>query len=311
MSGDIAIAIGAFDGVHRGHAALVAAARAEVGPAGRVLAITFEPHPLAVLRPGRAPQTLSTIEQRREWLTGAGADEVRALAPTREFLEQTPRAFLERLVGEHSPAVVVEGRDFRFGRDRAGSVRTLHDLGPALGFRALVVDDVEAALTDRTSVRVTSSLIRWLAGHGRVRDAGLLLGRPYEIRGEVVRGDGRGASRLDMPTANLDTGSFVVPADGIYAGLATAADGAWHPAAVSIGTKPTFGEHPRVCEAHLIGHDGPPGEYGWDMALRLHEWIRDQIAFEDEASLVDQMHRDLARVREAVPAPAPSCVSSP
>jgi riboflavin kinase/FMN adenylyltransferase len=273
-------------------------ARSAVGDGGRVVVLAFEPHPLRVLHPSRAPAQLSTFQQRRAWLMEAGADEVVALEPTTEFLSQSPRSFLETVAVQHSAGVIIEGPDFRFGRDRAGSVETLMEHQRPLGYRAIVVDDVEATLTDHSVVRVNSSLIRWMVQHGRLRDAGILLGRPYELACEVVRGDGRGGSELGVATANLDHGAYLLPADGIYAGTATGPDGVTYPAAVSVGTKPTFGEHPRVCEAHLVDYEGGGDGYGWTMRLQLRDWLRDQIAFESVELLIDQLHRDIARVRE-------------
>ena len=191
MAGAGAITIGAFDGVHLGHQALIRAARSAVGDGGRVLVLAFEPHPLRMIRPREVPGRLSSFPQRRRWLMEAGADDVVALEPTTEFLSRSPRDFLDWLCAEHAPGVIVEGADFRFGRDRAGSVETLRQHERIYGYRTVVVGDVEAALGDHSLVRVASSLIRWLVGHGRVRDAALLLGRPYELECEVVHGDGR------------------------------------------------------------------------------------------------------------------------
>ncbi len=292
-----AITIGAFDGVHLGHAALLAAARSAAGARGRVTAITFEPHPLRVLAPGKAPARLSSIDQRRRWLAEAGADEVVVLEPTRDLLGESPEAFLGWVADEHRPDFIVEGSDFRFGRDRSGSVETLKSLGVSHGFRAIIPGEVRAAITNGTTVRVTSSLIRWLVGHGRVRDAALLLGRPYELPGTVVRGDGRGARRLDTATANLDHGDQLLPADGIYCGTAVLPGGSVVSAAISVGTKPTFGANPRVCEAHLLGYDGNL-RYDWTMSLRFSDWLRDQVAFSSVDLLVDQIRRDVRRVQE-------------
>jgi riboflavin kinase/FMN adenylyltransferase len=292
-----AITIGAFDGVHLGHAALIRAARSAVGDGGRVLVLAFEPHPLRLIRPRQAPAQLSNFGQRRNWLMEAGADDVVALEPTTELLSRSPRAFLEGVCSEHAPDAIVEGPDFRFGRDRGGSVDTLRQHERMYGYRTVVVDDVMAALGDQSVVRVASSLIRWLLRHGRVSDAGKLLGRPYELECAVVPGDGRGGSVLGVATANLDHGTYLLPADGIYAGTGTDPDGVTAPAAVSVGTKPTFGEHPRVCEAHLVNFAGRAGEYGWTIKLEIHEWLRDQIAYENAESLIEQIHRDIARVK--------------
>jgi riboflavin kinase/FMN adenylyltransferase len=299
MSAPTAISIGAFDGVHLGHASLVRTARSAVGDEGRVVVLAFEPHPLRTIRPGHAPAQLSNFSQRRRWLRDAGADEVVALEPTIDLLSRSPREFLDRVCREHSPEVIVEGPDFRFGRGRSGSVETLRQHERTYGYRTIVIDDVTTALSDHTLVRVASSLARWLVRHGRVRDALALLGRPYELECKVVPGDGRGAAALGVATANLDHGAYLLPADGIYLGAGTDPDGATFPAAVSVGTKPTFGEHPRVCEAHLLGFDGRAGEYGWTITLEIHDWLRDQIAYASAELLIEQIHRDIARVKRA------------
>ncbi len=298
MSRGRAITIGAFDGVHLGHAELVKQARAAVGEDGQVAALTFDPHPLRVLRPESAPPLLSTFRQRRRWLTDAGADDVVALEPTVELLHRSPESFLEWIAAEHAPQFIVEGRDFRFGRGRAGSIDTLRQLEPRFGYRTVVVDDVYAAISDQSEVRVTSSLVRWLVRHGRVRDAAALLGHPYVVCGPVARGDGRGGAELGVPTANLGDCPVLLPADGIYYGRATGHDGTRYPAAVSIGTKPTFGENPRVCEAHLIGYRPRTDEYGWTIRVELHDWLRDQLTYDSIEPLIEQIRRDLRRVEE-------------
>ncbi len=308
-----AITIGNFDGVHLGHAALVQAAREAVGPAeagGRVVALTFEPHPMTVLRPEKAPRRLTRLEQRREYLHDAGADEVVVLEPTRALLNQTPQEFVREIVDRVAPAYNVEGPDIRFGRARAGSVTTLRQLeqgrgaagGGAVGaggYQTIVVDPVEAVLTDQSIVQVGSSMARWLIEHGRVEDATALLGRPYELWAEVVRGDRRGRT-IGFPTANLANEpppfGCLLPADGIYAGMARRMDkgGVEYAAAISVGTKPTFGGlSPRTCEAYLLDYDGPLDDYGWQIRLSFHHWLRDQVTFAGVEPLVNQLHRDV------------------
>jgi riboflavin kinase/FMN adenylyltransferase len=290
-----ALTIGNFDGVHLGHARLVGAARACAGVDGRVVVATFDPHPISVLRPHATPPRLSRIEQRRRWLDEAGADEVLVLEPTAGRLAQTPEAFLAWITEVTRPATIVEGPDFRFGRRRSGSIETLRALGARFGYETLVIDPVDAALDDQSVVRVTSSIIRWLIEHGRVADAARLLGRPYELEGTVVRGEQRGRE-LGWPTANLETGDMALPADGIYAGWAWRTDGRperRYPAAISVGTKPTFGDCPRTCEAFLVDYDGPLDDYDWTMRLQVDRWVRDQIAFDGVEPLVAQLERDV------------------
>ncbi len=297
MSVATAVTIGHFDGVHRGHVKLVDAARRAVGESGRVLALTFESHPLSVLRPEAAPKPLSNLQQRRRWLLEAGACEVEVLPTSADFFSQTPESFLGWLVAEYRPDFIVEGLDFRFGRDRIGSAAMLRKFGSKHGYETIIIEDVIVPLTDCAEVRVRSSLIRWLVAQGRVRDARLLLGRRYEICGEVVSGAGRGGPDLGIRTANLADADHLLPGDGVYAGWATADDGTGYPAAISVGTKPTFGEHPRVCEAHLLGFADGGNRYGWMIRLEFDDWLRDQLPFGSVEQLIDQVRRDIERVR--------------
>lgn len=321
------LTIGNFDGVHVGHAAILARARQCAGqlhPPARVVALAFDPHPATVLRPGRAPARLTEFADRRRLLLAHGADAVERLRPTTALLSLEPDQFIARLVARFKPAAIVEGEDFRFGRDRSGSIETLRQLGAEHGFCVEVVPPVEAVLTDLTTVTASSSLVRWLVQQGRVRDAAAVLGRPYVLAGRVVPGDRRG-HELGFPTANLHA-RCLLPADGVYAALAwvcgldrpgpTDADGlppdAEPPtflAAVSVGTKPTFDGSVRVAEAHLFHPDRPfPADapralveletYGWHLRLALVGWIRDQIRFESPIELAEQMFRDCCRAQE-------------
>ncbi|TVQ55422.1 MAG: riboflavin biosynthesis protein RibF [Phycisphaerales bacterium] len=313
-----AVTIGNFDGVHEGHAALISTAREAAGNDGRVVALVFDPHPLTRLRPEAAPARLSTFPQRERRLRELGADEVIQLTPTREFLALEAEDFLDRLVTRFNPVAIVEGDDFRFGRNRVGSVDFLRERADAHGYRVIVVDPVERALRDQSVIRVSSSLIRWLLRYGRVEDAAMLLGRPYELTGCVVQGDQRGRT-INVPTANLDHGDMLLPKDGIYTGRARRVEGEarthvgpWYAAAISIGTKPTFGQHPRICEAHLLDYDGPLDDYDWTIELQITHWLRDQLIYRDVQGLTDQLERDIAATRELVServtadAPAPA-----
>lgn len=295
-----ALTIGNFDGVHAGHQALVTAARQVIGPGGRVVVLCFDPHPLAVLRPETAPPRISAFTQRERWLREIGADEVVRLTPTREFLQQTPEQFIAECVRQWEPAALVEGADFRFGRARAGSIDTLRQLEIRFGYRTVVVDPVEVVLQDQSVIRASSSLTRWLIAHGRVRDAAIVLGRAFEIEATVVPGDKRGRE-LGFPTANLQMPEDqLLPGDGIYAGIAQRdGQGDWL-AAISVGSKPTFGKHARVCEAHLLDYHGHIDEYGWTIRLTFMHWLRDQLQFPGADALVAQLQRDVAHARNVV-----------
>jgi len=321
MQRQTAVTIGNFDGVHLGHQSLIRSARRAVGHDGQVVVLAFDPHPATVLAPDRIVERLSDFSHRTRWLVEAGADEVLRLEPTAELLGQSPERFVSGVVERFQPTAWLEGHDFRFGQGRAGSMETLARLGRSQGFQVIAVDAVETMLSDHSVVRVSSTLVRWLVAHGRVRDAGKLLGRPYSVAGEVVPGVQRGRE-IGIPTANLDTRDLLLPADGVYVGEAWVKSLTPHPspkwggeltvqpksaavfrAAISVGTNPTFSKgEQRTCEAHLLDFDGPCGEYHWTMELLFHDWLRDQAAFTALHPLIDQIHRDIRRVREWTPA---------
>lgn len=307
MPGQTVLMVGTFDGVHLGHAALARRARQLAAPGSAVVALVFHPHPLTVLAPGSAPGLLTTLDQRAGALRDLGVDHVHQLAPGPDVLNLSPREFVQRCAASFAPHAWVEGPDFRFGQGRAGDVRTLAALGDELGFAVSIVEPVSVDLTDQTVVTASSTLTRWLIAHGRVADAARILGRPYELEGTVVRGDQRGR-QIGFPTANLDTPNLL-PADGVYAAIATLPDGRALPAAVHVGPRATFNSAARTVEAYVIGWPGPlappplgawPGaaEYGWTLRLQLLSFLRDQQKFEGIDPLVAQIRRDVARASE-------------
>lgn len=293
-----ALTIGNFDGVHVGHAALIERCR-RLGD--RIIALAFDPHPLTRIRPAAAPARLTTFEQRESLLKGLGADVVERLDPEGGVLALTPDQFVRVLVDRYQPGVVVEGDDFRFGKGRSGDVRTLAALGAAAGFACEVVAPVEVSLSDHLIARASSSMARWLIERGRVADAARVLGRAYEVVGEVVQGDRRGRA-LGVPTANIRT-EQLIPGDGVYAGRAVLPDGREFAAAINAGTRPTFDGVGRRVEAHLL--DVPRegdciaglAEYGWTIRLRIGSWLRDDLRFDSVTELCEQMGRDLERCR--------------
>jgi riboflavin kinase / FMN adenylyltransferase len=325
------LTIGNFDGVHRGHRALLGRAR-ELADQRRapVVALAFDPHPAATLRPGTEPPRLTTFAQRERLLKAAGADEVVQLRPTPDLLGMTPEQFVDQVLSRYSPLAIVEGPDFRFGHNRAGDLTTLATLGRARGFDVHALDPVEVTLSDHTVATASSTLARWLIAHGRVTDAALLLARPYQLEGEVIPGDRRGRT-LGFPTANLRT-ECLAPADGIYAGIGTLPDGRELPGAISVGTKPTFGEHRQTVEAFLLSEPGRPRpgsssearspgrgrpgspwsplpglpEYGWPLRLSFTAWLRDQLRFDSVPDLTAQIERDCARVLSLSAGTAPT-----
>lgn len=302
------VTIGTFDGVHRGHRALATQCReiaGRIGPDALVAALVFDPNPAEVLRPDRVPARLTTFEQKSRLLRAAGADEVHRIEPTRDVLAQPAEAFVREIAEKYSVAAVVEGPDFRFGRGRGGDVALLQTLGDSLGFVVKIVEPVTVTLNDHSEVPARSTMVRWLLSHGRVGDAALVLGAPYTMTGTVERGDQRGRT-IGFPTANLAS-PCMAPADGVYAGRARLEDGRVFPAAISVGTKPTFGPCDRAVEAVLL-NDSPQAsgaprwaaplsgvpEYGWRIELEFHRWLRDQVRFDSLESLLDQMNRDCA-----------------
>lgn len=297
------VTIGNFDGVHRGHASLVRRARELAGSGGRVVAMTFEPHPAAVLRPEGAPPRIVPFSRRVELLRACGADEVEPMDPRGGVLECSAEDFVRGVVARHRPSAFVEGPDFHFGKRRAGNVRVLAEFGRVMGFVVDVAPPVEATLPDGMVVTASSSLVRWLVSHGRVADAAAVLGRAFELAGEVVPGDRLGR-RIGFPTANVRWGGQqLLPADGVYAGRAELPTGESVQAMVNVGTRPTVSGVDRRVETHLI-REAPawspwPGlpEYGWPIVLRVERWLRDQVRFPGVPALVEQLGRDRQRVR--------------
>jgi riboflavin kinase/FMN adenylyltransferase len=296
MSQHCVLTIGNFDGVHRGHAAIGARAR-ELADREDVplIALTFEPHPLEVLRSGQGPRRLTTPEQKLAALHALGFDRTVVIPSTPDFLAISADDFVrDVIVTRFLPLHVVEGRNFGYGRGRQGSVDTLREAGRQLGFEVHVVEPVQQQLADGTDERVSSSLIRQLLIEGQVEIANQALGRSYELTGEVVTGNRRGRL-LGFPTANVAVNDVLVPADGVYAAAAHVHGRTWK-AAVSIGRTPTFGGEERQIEAHLLEFDGDL----YDQAMTLHmlRRLRDQRKFASQEELVKQLESDVQAVGE-------------
>jgi riboflavin kinase/FMN adenylyltransferase len=271
-----AVALGTFDGVHRGHRRVLDAAVA-AGQAPTV--VSFDPHPRVAL--GYGVELLTSLDRRLELLAEAGIDEALVVDFDLEVAQLGPEEFVERVLLPIGTEVVVAGANFRFGRRRAGDLELLGRLG--LDVRAVPL--VEG---------VSSTRIRDLLRAGEVERAARLLGRPAEVEGTVVAGDARGGT-LGFPTANLrPEPGLLVPGYGIYAG---AADG--HRAAISIGTNPHYGGDERRIEAFLL--DFAEDLYGRRLRLQLWERLRDELAFESEDELVAQIVRDVEATRRAQP----------
>ncbi len=290
-----ALTIGNFDGVHLGHREILKRARALVGGDGRVAALTFDPHPLAVLRPGQAPPPLTTLPQRIQLLTDAGADHVVVAHSAADLLQLEAETFVKDIiVGRIGPSHVIEGRSFGFGRDRRGTPDLLRTLGENHGFTVLIVEPVLIDLVDAHDVVVSSSLVRTLVAGGDVEAAGRCLGRPHEIEGIVGHGQARGRE-LGFPTVNLEDIAQLIPAEGVYGGTAQIGAMRWA-AAISVGRTPTFDEAVLQIEAHLLDFDDEV--YDRPARLRLHKRLRAQQRFESPDELMRQINTDVQRVRE-------------
>lgn len=270
---------------------MLSAARKLAQDAGVALAVaTFEPHPLTVLNPAAAPPRLSPPAVKADLLAAAGVDELIILPPTPDVLNTTADGFWTILRDTIRITQLVEGESFTFGKGRSGNIATLRQWAQRDGIGLTIVDAEEVALLDLSIVAVNSTLIRWLLGHGRARDAAILLGRPYRLRGEVVKGFQRGRT-IGVPTANLKCDQQMIPLDGVYAARTTL-DGQTYPVALSIGTLPTFGDHQRQVEGHLIGFSGDL--YGRSIEIDVVDWLRDQIKFTGVDALKQQLARDIA-----------------
>jgi riboflavin kinase/FMN adenylyltransferase len=287
------ISIGNFDGLHLGHRALLATMN-ELRPrfgSGRVAVVTFEPHPLTVLRPELAPPRLTPPELKRALLDRAGVDDYVVLPPDQSVLDLSAEEFWSILRDDVRPAHLVEGDTFNFGKDRRGTMDRLREWSAGTGVELHVVPPVRAVLLNLLVAPVSSSLIRWLLSNGRARDAAICLGRPYALRGEVVEGFRRGRT-IGVPTANLRINDQVIPANGVYAGRCTV-DGRTYPAAVNVGMQPTFVQQSHQIEAHLIGYTGDL--YGHSIELELVDWLRESVRFAGIEELKTQITRDITR----------------
>ena len=296
------MSIGNFDGIHRGHARILETMRSlrHQSPGAHMVAVTFEPHPLTVLRPELAPPRLTPPELKRALLEEAGVDDYVVLPPTRDVLGLSAEEFWSILKDDVRVSHLVEGHSFNFGKDRRGTIARLREWSSGTSVQLHIVDPVSVVLLDLRVAPVSSSLIRWLVAHGRVRDAAICLGRPYELVGRVVKGYQRGRT-IGTPTINLDCGDQLIPADGVYAGRVSV-HGVEHAAAVSIGNAPTFDDAKWQVEAHILDFDGDL--YDRTIHLRVIDWLREQRKFRGLDELKAQIARDIAdsRDRETVDA---------
>lgn len=289
------LTIGNFDGLHRGHRAITEVVRTRASALdGTAVVYTFEPHPRKVIQPERAPGMLLTLDQKLELLESAGMNLVVLEPFTPEFAQTEPERFVREYVHERlDPREVYVGYDFHFGRDREGSMRLLTEMGPHLGFSVTVIPEITVHGRD-----VNSTRIRSLLAEGEVAEAAVLLGRPYAVRGRVVKGDQRGRT-LGFPTLNLAAESEILPGHGVYAGRVRFLDEAAGPsfdAVVNVGRRPTFkADDPALAEAHLLGFSGDA--YGRRIELGFEHRIREERRFPGPEALREQIARDVQEGR--------------
>lgn len=295
--GRCVVTIGVFDGVHKGHQALINRA-VELARHRNVPSVlmTFDPHPSEVVRPGSHPAQLTTLRRRAELVERLGVDVFCVLPFTVELSRMPADEFVHEVLVEqlHTTAVVV-GENFTFGQKAAGNVDLLRHLGQRFGFVTEGADLVTDTDAGDDAVTFSSTYIRACIDAGDVVAAAAALGRPHRLEGIVVRGDGRGRE-LGFPTANLSTTRFAaVPADGVYACWFVHSDGRELPAAVSVGTNPTFSGRERRVEAFVL--DADEDFYGQRVALDFVTRVRGQLKFDGSDALIVEMRRDVEKVR--------------
>ena len=297
--GPVVVALGNFDGVHLGHQVVVRRAVEEARSRGlRAVAVTFDPHPRAVLRPGSEPKLLTVLEVREELLLGCGVDEVRVLRFDLELSKKSPRDFVrEVLLGELGAGLVVVGENFRFGYKASGDVKDLDRHMRDAGGEAYAVPTYVLGEAAGSGEAINSTRIRMLLHDGEAREAARLLGRPYSLRGVVVEGDKRGHA-LGFPTANVLPGAVaLVPGRGVYAGHVRVGEERYG-ACTNVGVAPTFERRESRVEAYLLDYEGDL--YGEVIDVTFEERLRPEKQFSGVYELKEQIARDVAEARRVV-----------
>lgn len=294
------VTIGAYDGVHRGHQAVIGQVRKEAQQLGcQSVVVTFDKHPASVVRPESAPKLLTDLDQKLELLQQTGIDATLIVEFNRERSTEDPALFVKRvLVDALRAQVVVVGEDFHFGFNRGGNVAMLRELGKQFDFQVEPVKLI--ARPDGVEEPVSSTSIRRALAGGQVETATNLLGRAYEVRGVVVNGDKRGRI-IGFPTANVEVpNAMCLPADGVYAGKFKCDDGSMHACAINLGRRPTFFEHAdhSLLEAHLLDFDGDL--YGQKVSVTFEHFLRSERKFDGLEAIKTQLQLDVAAARLAL-----------
>lgn len=301
-----AVSIGNFDGVHLGHQDILDQSRAACG-GGPLSVMTFEPHPVAILHPDRAPNVLSPLPMKIRLLEQAGVDQLIIITDSLRLLNLSPKDFIDDfLIKTLSPKTVVEGPNFNFGYGRSGTMDTLRQMGQQRGFGVIEVPYRQIHLDqDRRSVTCSSTLIRRLLEQGEVDHAATALGRPYRLVGKTIPGRGVGR-QLGFPTANIHPEKQILPSEGVYAGYVVVGDslesvctgGVRRPAAFSLGRAKTFlSDYPLLIEAHIL-EENVENLYGKYLAMEFISKVRGQQRFDTKEALIDQIRLDCRKVLE-------------
>jgi riboflavin kinase/FMN adenylyltransferase len=307
--GPSVVTIGNFDGVHRGHqqvlSQLIRTARLN---RAKSVAVTFDPHPAQVHRPESAPELIMGLQDKLQALGELGLDAVLVMKYSLELASLTPEEFVGSVLvdGLHASHVVI-GHDTRFGRGNSGDLNTMRQLGEKFGFEVLVISEFGSEGfpihdDDGTDRRCSSTWVREALMEGDVATAAAVLGRPHQMRGEVVHGAARGRA-LGFPTANLSSdASGLIPADGIYAGWLVDQEGTRWPAAISVGSNPTFDGVSRQVEAHVIDRPAESADdfnlYGQTVVVEFVARLRGMVAYRGPEALVEQMRQDVVQTHD-------------
>ncbi len=301
------LTIGNFDGVHAGHQQIVEKCKQLANDRNSCcVAVTFDPHPVAILHPEKTPGVLTPIDLKAHLLEKFGVDFLIVIKDSLKLLNMSPQSFVDDFINATiSPEVIVEGTDFNFGYGRSGNCETLKELGVQKGFEVEIVTPLKVKVENDQAMTCSSSIIRQFLERGKVENSAKLLNRYYRLIGNIVKGRGVG-KKLGFPTANLEPLNQVIPYEGVYAGYVSIVDNRQEvltasqniPAAFSLGRIKTFSkDHPLLVESHLLNND--PGDiYGKYMAMDFVEKIRNQMRFESQEHLAKQIHIDCDKAKK-------------